>query len=331
MEGNLTTNSQATIRAQVYSQVILDTIHDGFLPVELARDVSEFQDGTTFNVPSLGDFIIRDLEEDKDHPIDTLDTGTLTLAINRFRGNGAALTDVLKEDSYIAQEFDAQYPMKQLEALKRNFETDMLAQVNTALTAGAANPINGVAHRFIASGTNDTIALEDIAYAKLAFDKAELPDMGRLLIVDPIAEMTLNILSNFTTTSDNPKFEGVVNTGFAKDRKFLFNIYGFDVWVSNRLPSATSGENIDTTTGASIAAPSGNGTLSSAGVVNQFVSLFDPTYSPYMMAWRRMPRVRAERKEGSEQDVFYTTARWGIGTQRKQSVVGLVTSATAYQ
>lgn len=43
--GNTTANTSALIRAQVYSEVILDEIVGGFLPEGLHRDVSDFKDG----------------------------------------------------------------------------------------------------------------------------------------------------------------------------------------------------------------------------------------------------------------------------------------------
>lgn len=45
MAGNTTDNSTALRRAEVYSDLILDTLKDGFLPEGIHRDVSDFQDG----------------------------------------------------------------------------------------------------------------------------------------------------------------------------------------------------------------------------------------------------------------------------------------------
>ena len=48
-----TANSQALHRAEVYSQVILDELTEGFLPEGLARDVSDFPDGSKLTIPTF--------------------------------------------------------------------------------------------------------------------------------------------------------------------------------------------------------------------------------------------------------------------------------------
>jgi hypothetical protein len=70
---------------------------------------------------------------------------------------------------------------------------------------------------------------------KLAFDKANAPAGGRIVIVDPVVEATLNSLSNLVNVSNNPMFEGIVTEGFARDHKFRKNIFGWDVYTSNFL------------------------------------------------------------------------------------------------
>jgi hypothetical protein len=68
---------------------------------------------------------------------------------------------------------------------------------------------------------------------------------GRIAIVDPVVEATLNSLQNLVNVSNNPMFEGIVTEGFARDHKFVRNIFGFDIYTSNFLPSLTSTEAID--------------------------------------------------------------------------------------
>jgi hypothetical protein len=323
--GNNTSNTSALIRAQVYSEIILDEIHNGFLPEGMHRDVSDFQDGDTLYIPTFGDVVLRDIVEDTDIPVDAVDTGQLTLTISEYVGAGNYLTDKVKQDSYKLREFEATLVPKHLRAIKQRYETDLLATANDQ-TASNPNLINSFAHRFVASGTNQTIAPEDFVYAKLSMDKAEVPDEGRILIVDPLVEATLNSLTNLINVSNNPRFEGVVNTGFAKSMQFVKNIFGFDVYVSNRLPSVTS-ETVDTTSG--VAAPSGNASVA-AGVVNQFMCIADDMVKPYMGAWREMPVTEGWRNVRKKRDEFFTTGRWGFGLQRPQCLISLLTSSAHY-
>jgi hypothetical protein len=325
--GNTTSNTSALIRSQVYSEIILDEIQGGFLPEGMHRDVSDFADGDTLYVPTFGEVVLRDIVEDKDIPIDAVDTGQISLSISEYVGAGNYLTDKVKQDSYKLREFEATLVPKHLRAIKERYETDLLATANDQ-TADDPNSVNNYAHRFVASGTNDTITPEDFIYAKLAMDKADVPDEGRILIVDPLVEATLNSLTNLVNVSNNPMFEGIVESGFAKNMRFIKNIFGFDIFVSNRLPSVTA-ESIDTTTGSNIAAPSGSATVA-AGVVNQFMCVADDMVKPYMGAWREMPSTEGYRNARRKRDEFYTTARWGFGIQRSQCLVSLLTSSAHY-
>ena len=326
MSGNTTANTSALIRAQVYSDIILDEIKDQFLPEGLHRDVSDFGDGDTLYIPTFGEVVLRDLSEDVDTPVDAIDSGQVTLTITEHVGAGSYLTDKLKQDSYKAAQFDAAIVPKHLRAIKERYETDMLATVNNQ-TLAAANAVNGLAHRYIASGTNSVMTLEDLIYLKLGFDRALLPDEGRILIVDPLVEATLNNLTNLVNVSNNPQFEGIINTGFAKNMRFLKNIMGFDIFVSNRLPRVVS-EAIDTT-GISVPAPSGSGSVT-GGIVNVAMCAADDMTTPIMGAWRQMPMTEGFRNVQKRRDEFYTTARWGFGLQRVQSITGIITSDSNY-
>lgn len=327
MSGNTTANSSALRRAEMYSRVILDTIKDQFLAEGIHRDVSDFPDGDTLHVTTFGDAIVRDVYEDQDRPIDALDTGDITLTITEHKGAGNYITDEMKEDSWKAKEFDAALPMKHLRAIKENYETDLLATSEDMQTAGNANQINGYAHRFVASGTSGVIDLADFIYAKLAMDKANLPE-DRIMVVDPIVGATLDSLTNLVNVSNNPWFEGIVNSGFGKNMKFVKNIYGFDVYMSNRLPHVSS-ENVDTS-GITVPAPSGNGTSAADAVVCQAMCVADALLMPYMGAWRRQPSTEGFRNVQKGRDEFYTTARWGFGGQRPQSLVSILVNAAAY-
>lgn len=330
MSGNNTTNTTAIRRAEVYSDLILDEIKDGFLPEGLHRDVSDFGDGDTLYITTFGEVVLRDLQEGQDTPIDAIDTGRISLTITEHVGAGAALTDEMKEDSHQARQFDAMIVPKMLRAIKERYETDLLSQ-QSKQTAANANAVNGFAHRYVASGGAGArvLTIDDLIYAKLAMDKANLPAEGRILIVDPLVEATINSLVGIADATYNPRFEGMIETGFAKNMKFLRNIMGIDIWMSNRLPRVTAAEVLDTS-GITVPAPSSNDTAEVGDIVNQIWCVADDTVTPIMGAWRRMPEVEGDRNVQKRQDEFYTSARWGFGMQRPQSMISLITSGTAY-
>ena len=328
MSGNTTSNSSALRRAEVYSAMILDTLKDDFLPEGIHRDVSDFQDGDTLHITTFGDLVLRDLSEDVATPIDPMDSGEITLTITEYVGNGVYMTDKVRQDSWKAQQFDANIVPKQLRAIKERYETDMLAAGPDGQTAADPNDINGYAHRFVASGNNNVVDLEDFVYAKLALDKANAPEDGRIAIFDPLAEASLNVLANLLNASNNPQFQGVVETGFGKNMRFIRNIMGFDVYISNRLKRVTS-ETVDTSS-ITVPAPSSSASVTS-GIANLFMCVGDDTECPLMGAWRQQPYFEGDRNVPMRRDEYYSAARWGFGLQRTQSLVVLLTTATAYK
>lgn len=322
MAGNVTSNQQPLIKAQVFSEFMLEQINGGFLPDGLHRDVSDFGDGDTLFIPVMGETVLREYAEDQPIIYDAVDTGQISLTITEYVSAASYITRKLQQDGYKAAALEAQVPKDHLRLIKERYETDLLAQSNKQ-TLGNTNAINGFAHRYIASGaTNKFLTLEDIMYAKLAMDKANIPDEGRIAIVDAVTEAALNVQIGNQAFINNPQFEGIVNTGFAKGRRFVRNIYGFDIWVSDRLPRIAS---------ESITGGPGSNTSLEGGVANLFMCVVDDQHTPFMGAWRQAPTTDGEFNKDFQRDEYVTTARWGFGMQRPQSLVTVLTSATAYK
>jgi len=330
MSGNTTHTTQALIRESVYSQVILDELMMGFLPEGITRDVSDFPDGTVLNIPTFGEVVIKDVIEDQDTPIDTIDTGRIRMEITEHTGGGAYITDELREDSYYISQFDSAFPMKALHSLKEVYETDMLSTGEKHQALGDANIINKFAHRYCASGAAGELTLMDFAYARTAMLKAKTPDSGMIAIVDPIVELTINGLTNITNVSNNPHFEGIVESGFSKNLKFLKNIYGIDVYMSDRLPRIDT-ETIDVVADGGVAPRGQSGAVTvDDAVATLFMNVTDDMTTPFMSAWRRQPKVEYNRDVPKRRDEYYLTSRYGFGMQRPQSLVTVPTSCVNY-
>lgn len=63
MAAQNTGNSTAFIEAQQYSQFIIENLQDGMLPEGLSRDVSDFGQGTTLNIKTVGTRTIQDVKK----------------------------------------------------------------------------------------------------------------------------------------------------------------------------------------------------------------------------------------------------------------------------
>ena len=315
MSTNNTTNTTPLIRASLYSTMIQETLKDNLLGMKLAMDVSDFGDGTTLNIPSIGDVIVRDAAEDVAVVYDAIDTGNFQLTITDFISSANSVSRKFKQDSHVAQSLYAAIPRLHLRALMERFETRLFAVANAAQTAAAANAVNGQAHRIAGSGASGKLALVDLAKIKASLDKANNPSNSRVMFIDPLAEYDLNVLTNITNVSNNPKFEGIVTQGFAKDMRFLHNIYGVDIYTSNRLPDISS-ETVN-----SVAVSSGKAAIA--------MCVADPDTMPMAQAWRMQPNTDGEYNKDLFQDEFVTRCRFGLGVKRKESLMVLIHNTTA--
>lgn len=322
---NNTSNQSPLIKAQVFSEFMLEAIVDGFyLPDGLHRDVSDFGDGDTLYIPVMGETTLRDYVEGTPVQYDAVDTGQISLTITEYVSAASSVSRKLQQDGYKAKAMEAAIPGQHLRLIRERYESDLL-QTQDAQTAANTNTINSFAHRWVAyNGTTvGVLSLEDFLYAKLSFDKAYVPEEGRIAIVDPIVEAQLNYLLGAQAFTNNPQFGGLIETGFGKNHRFLRNIHGFDIWVSNRLPSIAS----ETINGG----PHASSRAATNFVANLFACVADDQITPFMGAWRQMPHTDGEFNKDLQQDEYVSTARWGFGLQRPESLIVVHTSKTAYK
>jgi hypothetical protein len=323
----LTGNTTAFIEAQQYSQFILENLHDYLLPEGMWRDVSDFGSGTTLNIKTVGTVTLQDAAEDTPLNYSPIDTGTLNLTITDYVGDAWKVSDDLREDGSQVDTLMSMRAMESTRALGENHESRFLAVANAAQTGANVNLVNGRPHRWVGSAASNarTITLEDFIAMKLAFDKANVPAGGRIAIVDPVVEATLNSIQNLVSVSNNPMFEGIVTEGFARDHKFVKNIFGFDIYTSNFLPSLTATEAINA---------SGYGLTSETAAVgdkaNIFMCVADDSCKPVMHAWRRAPKTEGWRDNEERADKYQVTSRFGFGAQRVDTLGVILTHSSNY-
>lgn len=324
----LTTNTTAFIEAQQYSQFILDNLHDYLLPEGMSRDVSDFGSGTTLNIKTVGTVTLQDAAEDTPLVFNPIDTGTITLAITDYVGDAWRVSDDLREDGSQVDTLMSMRAMESTRALGENHESRFLSVANLGQTNANVNLVNGRPHRWIGGGTGvitRVISLSDFIAMKLAFDKANVPAAGRIAIVDPIVEATINSLTNLVNVSNNPMFEGIITEGFAREHKFVRNIFGFDIYTSNRLPVKTATEALNASSYGLA-----NTTAAVGDVANIFMCVADDSCKPVMHAWRRQPQTEGWRDPEGRGDKFQVTSRFGFGVQRVDTLGVILTSSTTY-
>lgn len=324
----LKSNTSAFEHAQQYSQFILENLHDYLLPEGMYRDVSDFGTGSTLNIKTVGTVTLQDAQEDTPLVFNPIDTGTITLTITDYVGDAWGVSDNVKEDYSQIDTLMAMRGMESTRALGENHETRFLSVSNSAQTGANVNLINGRPHRWIAGGSGVTtrvMSMSDFIAMKLAFDKAGAPMGGRIAIVDPIVEATINSLTNLVNVSNNPMFEGMVTEGFARDHKFVRNIFGWDIYTSNFLPVKTATEAINASSYGLA-----NTTAAVGDVANIFMCVADDTCKPIMHAWRRQPKTEGWRDPENRGDKFQVTSRYGLGAQRVDTLGVILTSGSTY-
>ncbi|AJT60712.1 putative major capsid protein [Citrobacter phage CVT22] len=306
-----TANSQAFIESEVVSNFILHNLHDGLLGEQFYRNVSDFGNGTTLNIKTVGSVTIQDAQEDTPLVYNPIETGTVTLQITTQEGDAWYITDDLREDGNQVDALISARAMEGTRAIQESFETKFLATANAAQTNANANVINGFAHRIASAETNNVFALDQLIRTRLAFDKANVPAQGRVFICDPVVEATLNGL--VTITHDVTPFGAeILQKGLASGMRFIMTLFGFDIILSNRL--ATGSFSDGTTTVAN-------------GVANVAMCVLDDQTKPIMVAWRRQPKTESERNKDLARDEFVTRCRYGMGPQRLDTLAIIITSA----
>lgn len=311
-------NTTAFIEAQQYSKFIVENLPDMMLPESFYRNVSDFASGTTLNIKTVGSTTIQDVTEGTPLTFSPIDTSTITLTITNYEGDAWAVSDELRQDGAQIEQLSALRAMEATRALAESNETKFLKACNDAQTNANANLVNTFAHRIVSAEANNVIAMSHFIAMKLAFDKANAPQSGRVMIVDPVVEATINGLTNIVNVSNNPMFEGLITTGFAREHKFVRNIFGWDIYTSNRLDQpVTMGDG--TTTIAS-----------SGGVANVAMCVADDQCRPMMYALRKSPSVEGWRDPENREDKFQTTSRFGYGAQRVDTLGIIGTSKTSY-
>lgn len=305
-------NSQAFIEAEQYSAFILRNLHDGLLPGTFYRNVSDFGSGTTLNIKTVGSVTIQDGAEEVPFEYTPIESGTVTMSISDYVGDAWYVTDELREDGAQVEALMSERSSESTRAIQEVFESRFLAKCNSLQTNANPNTINGFAHRIASTAANNVLQLSDLIKMKLAFDKANVPTGGRIAIVDPVTAATLD--GQVSIGRDvTPFAQRILEQGFARDHEYLMNLYGFTIITSNRLPKGSFGDG--TTTVAD-------------GVANIFMCVADDQTKPVMGAWRRMPKVEGERNKDLRRDEFVTSARWGFGGQRVDTLGVYITSAS---
>ena len=164
----------------------------------------------------------------------------------------------------------------------------------------------------------NVISVADFARANLSLNLANVSANNRIAIVDPSVAYTIETATQLVGINNNPMFEGIVSSGIATGMRFVRNVYGFDVYTSQRLATIVS-ESLK------IGDQSGS-TIACAGFKANLFFSADASVVPFIGAWRQMPEVDTEYNKDFQRTEFVTTARYGVKLYRPENLVTVLSN-----
>lgn len=311
MAGFSTANNVHLIRSNLWSNQLKLILEDELMGNRYCKMITDFPDGTTLNIPSIGQMDSADYVEGQAVRYTAFDTGNFTFTITQYKQSGTYITNKMKQDSYYMNELVSQFVPKQARAIAIDMEADILAQIPNNQALNSTNLINTAQHRWIGNGLNNTLAPKDFAKAKYALKKANVPLENLVAIVDPSVAFAMETQTNLVNFSNNPTWQGIVKTGITTGMRYITNIYGFDVYESNYLKANTASETINSVTAAT-------------GVNNLFFSA-SADVLPIVMSVRQPPKVDSKYNQDFQREEYVTTCRWGTGLYRPENAICVVT------
>lgn len=313
MAGFQTNNTSYLIRTNIWSRQIKQLLLDELNAMKFVRIISDFPDGYTINIPSIGEAEQSDFVEGQAIKYNSMDTGNFTFSFDQYKYSANAISEKFKRDSFYSADVVAAFVPRQHRVLMEGVESRILAQANNGQTASNTNTINGADHRWVGSGTSQALTLTDLSRIRYALFKANVPLVNLCGIIDPSTAYSLETQTNaINLLSPQPMWGDMVKEGTITGFKFRYNILGFDLYVSNYLPTISS-ETISSVT-------------VSTGVANYFFSSAPGDTLPWVGAFRQMPTVYSEFNKDLQQEEYLTITEYGFKLYRPENMVTVLTA-----
>jgi len=323
---NTTPQHQALIKAEFWSQELMDMVMDETMLNSWVEWV-DFPHGDEFIRPVIGDMDINSYKEDEAVKYMPIDSGQFKFEITEYVQSGGYITNKARQDLAYAARLEAAIVPKANRAIQNDLEAYLFKQGQPvaggrphAQLADDPNMIAGYAHRFVGGdtrGTKRVMAVEDFAKANLSLSKIGVPTNNRVAFVDADTAFVLETATNLVNFSDNPRFEGIVTQGLTTGKRFIRNIFGFDIYCTEFLPFAgtNSDGSVETIGGVSVGENATANIMFSA----------EQGYSPFIAAWRQPPKVDGDYNKDYQREEYVVTARYGAAPQNRHNLVTVLT------
>ena len=318
MAGFTTTNNQYLIRTSIWSRTIKELLLDDLVAMKWVRILSDFPDGYTINIPSIGEAEQSDFTEGQAIKYNAMDTGNFQFNFDQYKYSANAISEKFKRDSFYAADVIAAFVPRQHRVLMEGVETNILSKINSGQTASNPNLINTGDHRWVAQGSSASLTLADLAAARYALKRANVPMRDLVGIVDPSVIYTIQTQTNLTNLlTPDRKWQEINHSGAETGFKFEMNVFGFDLYSSNYLPAIAS---------ETITPTGGGATTVTTGTCNYFFSAAPGDTLPVVGAFRQMPTVYSEFNKDLQQEEYLTVTEYGFKLYRPENMINILTA-----
>ncbi len=306
-------SNQHLVRTSLWSRQIKELLLDELNAMKFVKVLQDFPDGYTLNIPSIGEAETTDFNENQAVKYNQMDTGNFQFSFDQYKYSANAISEKFKRDSFYSSDVVAAFLPRQHRALMEAVETRIFAVANSGQTASNPNTINTADHRWVGHGTSQSIVIQDFAKAQYALTKANVPLTNLCAVVDPSVAYTLATQANMVNLlSPQQMWASVAQDGIITGFKFRFNVFGFDIYVSNYLPGSIS----ETISSVSV----------TNGVANYFFSATPGDTTPWIGGFRQNPAVYSEFNKDLQQWEYLTIAEYGFKLYRPENMVTVLTS-----
>lgn len=308
-------------RSNVWSRDLKQLLLDDLMAMKFVRNLTDFPDGSTFNIPSLGEAEVTNYVEGQAVKYNKLDEGNFTFSWDMYQYSAHSVTEKFKRDSYYAQDVLAAFVPREHRALMEQVEARILSRGPVGQTSANLNNINGRPHRWVARGTGNIISIADFIQARLSLTVANVPKTNLVAILDPTAIATLQSQANVVNLmTPSPTWQQVLHTGATTGFRFAFSVLGFDIYESNYLYRGAAGTGISETI---------DGTAVTNGVANLFFSATQGDTMPIIGGFRQMPTVYSEFNKDLQQEEHLTICEYGYALYRPENMIVVISDTTA--
>src|SRR5688572_27702685 len=113
MAGFSTNHTDHLIRSNLWSSQLKEVLQDELMGMRYVDMITDFPDGDTLNIPSIGQMEVQDYDEGQAVRYTAMDTGNFTFTITDYKASATYVTNKMKQDSYVMSRVQAQFVPKQ--------------------------------------------------------------------------------------------------------------------------------------------------------------------------------------------------------------------------